>query len=152
MTGFDRREAISGAVFVAIGAFFTLHAWLRLPAGEAFQMGPGFFPMLLGGVLILLGLGVVVSARRAEPTERPPVPWRGVALVTGAVLFFGGFARPLGFAPALAVATMMAAMAPDRSRLATAAVLTLVLTAFNVTVFVLLLRLPYPLIGPWLGG
>jgi hypothetical protein len=146
------RELAGGAMFVAIGAFFALNAWFGLRIGQAFSMGPGYFPIVLG--LVLIGLGLAVAAGgRGRPAERlGPVPWRGIVLVTAAVVFFAFAGRKLGLAPSLAVATFMAAMAPQQATLVSAALLSLALTAFCVAVFVHALGLPYPVIGPWLGG
>jgi hypothetical protein len=146
------RDALCGAMFIAVGGAFALYAWAGLPMGEIFQMGPGFFPVVLGMVLIGLGVAIVAGSRGHDSGLHVAVSWRGVLLITGAVLFFGTFVRHLGFAPAAAVATFMAAIAPRDATLGSVLLLTAALTLFNVVVFVLLLRLPYPIVGPGLGG
>ena len=76
--------------------------------------------------------------------------WRGVGLVTGAILFFGLTVRGLGMAPALGGATLLAALSTERNSPLFALLLSLCLTAFCVLLFVYALQLPYAAIGPWL--
>ena len=47
---------------------------LGLEIGTAFRMGPGYFPLFLAGVLILLGIVILGTATRVEgePSGRLP--------------------------------------------------------------------------------
>jgi hypothetical protein len=146
------RDVAAGAVFIAIGAFFALNAWFNLKIGHAFSMGPGYFPVLLGTILVALGLAIAVQAV-GRPTEAfGRVPWRSVGLIVGSIVFFAVTVRGFGLAPSLALATFMAGMSSGRMTAVPAALLSIVLTAFCVLVFITALGLPYPVIGPWLGG
>ena len=116
-------------------------------------MGPGYFPILLGLILIGFGLAIAIcGARRIRRRRSGSVSWRGVGLVTASIVFFALTVRGLGMAPALGGATMLAALSTDRNSPLFAIVLSLCLTAFCILVFVFALRLPYAVIGPWLGG
>ena len=42
-------------MFMAFGGFFCLYSVYNYNIGTAFRMGPGYFPMLLGGFLFFLG-------------------------------------------------------------------------------------------------
>jgi Tripartite tricarboxylate transporter TctB family len=146
------RDLAAGALFVAIGSFFALSAFLNLSIGSAFSMGPGYFPILLGLILIGLGVAIAVTALTAPAAPLGPVSWRGVGLVTASIVFFALTVRGLGMAPSLGGATILAALSTDRNSPLVAILLSLCLTAFCILVFVVALRLPYPIIGPWLGG
>ena len=50
----DAREVGAGALFMAFGAAVLVYAQ-QYDLGTATQMGPGYFPSLLGGLLMLLG-------------------------------------------------------------------------------------------------
>ena len=143
------RDIVCGLLFVAVGLAFAGGAWATLPVGRAFAMGPGYVPVLLGVLLAILGL-VVAVADRSAPAEPAPIAWRGIALLLGAVVVFAADMRGLGFAPALFLSGVMAALATGRTGLAGALATGAVLTAVDVALFVYALRLPYPLIGPWL--
>ena len=115
-------------------------------------MGPGYFPILLGIVLAMFGAVIAIGSigKPCEPFGR--VPWRGVILVTAAVVFFAVTARSLGMLSALFIATMLASYSTPQATLGSALGLSAGLTAFNILVFVKALGLRYPIIGPWLSG
>ena len=150
--GIVRNNLVCGAVFACVGLFFVVNAWRTLPVGEASSMGPGYFPIGLGLLLIVLGLVVGFGESTPDTRDVPPLPWRGVTLVTGSVLFFGLTVRLLGFAPSLLVSTFVAGLATGRLKPAPALVLSAVVTVFSIAIFVFGLGMPYPVIGPWLGG
>jgi len=146
----NTRDLAAGAVFVAIGLFFGLNAWFGLRIGQAYAMGPGYFPVVLGGVLVALGVGIAAAAVGGAREAIGIIPWRGVVLVSAAILFFAVTVRGLGMAPALAGATFFAALSSGRMSWPGAILLALCLTAFCVLLFLFALRLPYPVLGPWL--
>lgn len=151
--GFIRnpKDVCAGLLFIALALLFAVQT-RDLPMGTAVRMGPGYFPLLLSGLLGLLGLMVLVNGLRF-PGERPQgVAWRALAVLTAAVVFFGAAVRPLGFVPTLTVCVFASAAASRLFRPATAALLTLAMVAFAWAVFIKGLGLPLALIGPWLGG
>ncbi|MFG1298197.1 tripartite tricarboxylate transporter TctB family protein [Xanthobacter sp. V3C-3] len=145
------KDVMSGLLFIALAALFAWQA-LDLPMGTAVRMGPGYFPMVLAGLMGLLGLIVLINGLRF-PGEMPSgVAWRALAVLTFAVAFFGFAVRPLGFLPALAISVFVSALASTKFRLLTALANTAVMTLFAWVVFIKGLGLPLPLLGPWLGG
>ncbi len=146
----NRRDLIAGIAFVVIGAAFGLNAWLSLRIGEAQSMGPGYFPVFLGLILVGFGAAIAFSAIGKPDESLGQVSWRGVALVTAGIVFFATTVRGLGMGPALSVATFLAARASGRLSLRGSLLLAVGLAAFCVVVFLYALRLPYPVIGPWL--
>lgn len=145
-----KRDFVCGLVFVAIGLFFAVRAWLQLRIGSAVAMGPGFFPFALGIVLCIFGALISLGSAGAIGDAPRPIGWRGISLIALAVLTFALTVQPLGMLPSLFAATMIAAFAPRQARLVPALALSTVLTAFNISVFVFALRLPYPIVGEWL--
>lgn len=146
---FDRTNALCGALFVAAGLFFLLQS-LGLELGTAFRMGPGYFPMLLAGVLILLGAIILVQATRVEGEPMGPIAWRGVLLILPAPIIFGLTVRGLGFMPSIFVTAFVASFASSRMTVPMALVLSVVLAIFSVAVFSYGLGLPFQRFGPWL--
>jgi len=154
----DRRQALrkafpdiaAGAIFVGFGLAFALQS-LTYDVGTPFRMGPGFFPLLLGGVLTILGAIIVASGFNAEREGLiGAVPWRGLLLISVALLFFGLTVRGLGVVPSLFVTTSLAGLASVRVRPLTAIVIAAGLTATSVVVFIVALQLRLPLFGPWI--
>ncbi|WGF86711.1 tripartite tricarboxylate transporter TctB family protein [Marinivivus vitaminiproducens] len=148
-----KSDVISGLIFVAFGAAFAGTA-LTYDLGRAIRMGPGYMPLVLGTVLVLLGLAIlVVGLRHAPDTGEPaPVPWRGMVLVVVTLLFFGYCIRALGFAPTVLAGAFATAMASQRNTIASALVVALGVTALCIAIFIYGLGVPIPLVGPWLGG
>jgi hypothetical protein len=144
------KDLIAGLVFVAFGAAFAYAAY-HYQLGTAFRMGPGYFPLLLGGALVLLGLGVIVEGYVGG--DRSPLgatPWRGIVFLTISILFFGFTVRRLGLAPALFAASFLAGLSSARTGPVAALLLAVALTAFCIVIFWWALGMPVRLIGPWL--
>ena len=115
------------------------------PFGEAARMGSGYFPTVLGGILVLFGVFLV--ARGARRAERSPVTWgcRPLACIAASMLLFGFLLPRFGLVPALVALFFTAAAGGREFRLKEVLVLTALMTAFAVGVFVYVLKLPLQL-------
>ncbi len=147
-----RKDLLAGAVFVGFGLAFAITS-ATYDIGSPLSMGPGFFPLLLGGILVVLGVLIAVKGFvAADGGEIGTVPWRSLGLLLAAILFFGFTVRGLGLVPALFVSVLLAAFAGRGVRVVPAVVIAASLTALSVLIFVMALQLRLPLIGFWLGG
>jgi hypothetical protein len=106
---------------------------------------------VLGGLLSLVGLiGVIRSLLRAgEPVGKFYI--REILLILVAVLLFGLLMRNAGLVPATLVLVLMSAYASPKFTWGASLLLAIGLALFAVVVFVKLLGLPMPILGPWLG-
>jgi hypothetical protein len=116
--------------------------------GPLVRMGPGNFPAALG---LILGLfGVFLMARGVGWPEKTPAPlqlaWRPVSCIVASMLAFGFLIPRLGLVPALAAMFFLAALGGREFRLREVLVLTAVMTALAVGVFIYLLKLPFQLV------
>ena len=145
----DRTNGLCAALFIFFGAFFALQS-LSLEIGTALRMGPGYFPLVLAIVLILLGAIILVQAIRVEGEPIGPMAWRGMLFILPAPIFFGLTVRGLGFVPSIFLTALIAAFASGRMKPLTALVLSAGLTLFSVLVFSYALGLPFQRFGPWL--
>ncbi|HWA49995.1 MAG TPA: tripartite tricarboxylate transporter TctB family protein, partial [Dongiaceae bacterium] len=125
---------------------------LDLDMGTPLKLGPGAFPLLLAGVLALLGLIILANAFRTTGSEFAGMPWRGIILIVVAPVIFGLTVRGLGLVAAIALVVAVSAFASRRMSLKLAIALVVGLTIFCVLVFNIGLGLPARLFGPWLGG
>ena len=147
-----RKDLLAGAVFTTFGLAFALTS-LTYELGTPLSMGPGFYPLVLGSILVVLGVSIAVKAFiAADSDDIGTVPWKAVVLLLGAVLFFGFTVRGLGLVPALFVTVLLAGLAGRSARLIPSAVIAASLTALSILIFVYVLQLRLPLFGPWLGG
>ena len=149
--GIFHKDTAAGLLFMAIGLFFAGSSFLHLRMGEATSMGPGYFPFLLGSILLALGLAILIIGMRKGGEPLDAVNWR-LGLIIGAIVVFGLTVRTLGFAPSLALATLMSVRASREMDWPGSLVLTAVLTVSSVLVFVYALGLPYHLLGTWFRG
>ncbi|MER2536830.1 MAG: tripartite tricarboxylate transporter TctB family protein [Rhizobiaceae bacterium] len=146
--GIDPVNGVCGALLVAAGVFFAVQS-LSLDLGTALRMGPGYFPLLLSGVLVLLGIVILVQATRVEGEPVGEIAWRGMLFILPAPIFFGLTVRGLGFVPALFLTSLIASFASLRMKPLTALVLSAAITIFSLVVFSYGLKLPFERFGPW---
>jgi Tripartite tricarboxylate transporter TctB family len=135
------RDLWAGLLFVGIAALFIALA-SQYRFGEAHRMGPGYFPIMVGALLAILG---AVVAARALLLEGPPLPRfnpRPLLVTLLAVVLFGLTIESLGLAAAIAVLVMVSAFADRDVRPLQSIALAAALIAFSVAAFVWLLGLP----------
>ena len=138
------KDFWSGVMFIAFAATAMLAA-RGYSLGSAGKMGPGYFPMALGGSLGLIGAILVVRSLFApgEPVGRIHV--LPLSIIATGVVLFGIMLEPLGLVVALIVVMLVAAFAGRDSRPLEAVALAVAMAAFSVGIFVVALRLPLPI-------
>jgi hypothetical protein len=147
---FDVTNVLAGLLFIALGLAFGLSSAFQLEIGTAFRMGPGYAPLALSVVLVLLGAIILLSAFKGAHEAMGPIAWRGLAFILPAPILFGLTVRPLGFVPAVFLAALLASFAAPRMRPLGALLLALGVTVFATLVFSYALGLPFRRFGPWL--
>lgn len=147
-----RKDLLAGGTFIAFGLAFGITS-TTYELGSPLRMGPGFFPLVLGVLLVVLGVIIAVKAFVAgEGDDLGPTPWKAAVLLVASLLFFGFTVRGLGLVPALLVSVFLAAMAGRRARPVPALIISVSLTALSVLIFVTVLQLRLPYFGTWLQG
>jgi uncharacterized membrane protein len=148
---FNRNDLAAGAIFVAIGVAFGAESILSLPVGSALRMGPGYFPLVLAGLLVLAGVAIALRSIGNDAARNAPIPWRGLVVLLPAPIVFGATIRGLGLVAAVALVVLISAFASRRASPQLAVLLAVGLTVFCVGVFHYGLGLPIRLFGPWTG-
>ena len=144
------RDFWTGLLYIFFGSSAILIA-RDYGMGTAIKMGPAYFPTILGGLLLFIG---VISVIRSFIVAGAPIgafAFKGFALVTISVLVFGFIVRGLGLAIALPLLIIISAYGSTRFRWRPTLVMAAGLTIFCVFVFLKGLGIPLPIIGPWLG-
>jgi hypothetical protein len=151
----ESRDFWAGVMLVAVGAAAVLIA-RHYAFGTALRMGPGYFPTVLGGILILFGISLVVAALRSSPPPRPQAQepadraassLRALVVLPLAFVLFGVLMSYAGFVPALLVLIFGSALASPQFRLVEVLLLSVGLIVLSVAIFVWGLGLPYPLLA-----
>ena len=124
--------------------------------GNAGRMGPAYFPTVLGGLLALVGAAGIVRAfvgRRSEAHDAiGTFHVKDIVIILGAVILFGVLMRGAGLPVAAFVLVLLSAFASKQFKVVPSLLLAVGLSIFAVLLFVKLLGLPMPIVGPWLGG
>ena len=144
------KDFWTGFIFLFFG-LAAIIIGLDYPMGNAGRMGPAYFPTVLGGLLTLVGaMGMIRSFLR--PGEAiGKFHLKELFLILTAVILFGFLMRKAGLVPAVLVLVLLAAYASPKFTWKANIVLAVGLAAFAVLVFVKLLGLPMPILGPWFG-
>ena len=142
------KNVLAGLTFIGFGLAFAAGA-TAYHIGDPVRMGPGFFPLVIGVLLAILG--VVIAATRSgdeEPITAPP--WRAAGLILGGIVIFGLTVRGLGLLPAIFLTALLTGLASRQTSPIGALLLAAALTVISVAIFVVALSLRLPLVGPWI--
>jgi hypothetical protein len=144
----NNRDLIAGLLFIVLGGLSVILA-RDYPFGTTMRMGPGYFPTVLGGILLLFGAYVLLRGLRTGEKVKGEWGWRPLAWITLSIVLFGFLLDRAGMVPATVVTLLVAAAAGREFRFKEVLLLAIVMTAFSVAVFSYGLKLPYPLIGSY---
>ena len=138
------KDFWAGAMFIALGiAVIVLGS--RYALGSAARMGPGYFPRILGILLIVLGAILALRATRSDGAPVPRFKWRPTLIVLGSVVLFGAIVRNVGVALSTVVLIVTASAASHEFRPREALIAGVLLAALAVGVFVIGLQLQLPI-------
>jgi hypothetical protein len=138
------KDFWSGVLFVAIGAFALVYG-SKYTLGTAARMGPGYFPRILGILLVVLGGLILIRGLR---TQGPGVPrWRlrPTLLVIGGVIVFGHVVQWLGIAISTVLLIVVASAASHEFRPKEAIISGVLLAALASLVFIVGLGVQLPI-------
>jgi hypothetical protein len=141
------RDFLAGALFIAAGALF-FWASRNYGLGTGRRMGPGYFPTMLSVLLMLIGAGVLLVSLRSKE-QVTGFAWRGFMSVLVGTVLFGLLIRYSGILVAVVVLVLGSAAGNPQTRWLPMAGLAAAMAAFCYGIFVKLLGLPIPVVGPW---
>ena len=143
----NQRDFGAGIMYMVIGLFFAIVA-TQYKMGTAAKMGPGYFPFWLGVLMTLLGLLVLVKSLKATAAIEsiPKFNWRVIIQITGAVVLYALLLPKMGFLVAVVVLVFVAAGASKEFTWKGTAINAAFLVTFTYSVFVVGLKLQFPLL------
>lgn len=147
----NHKDFFAGLMFCAMGSAFAIGA-TNYNVGEGARMGPGYFPIMLGVILALMGVVIMLTglgSRRVEAGRVGRWAWQPVGYILGANLLFG---LALGGVPALHIPAMglivgiyalvlVSSLASNTFRLHKVLILATVLSIGSYLAFIVLLKL-----------
>jgi hypothetical protein len=151
MASRNPKDLWTGIIYITIGLAAVIIA-RNYELGTPRKMGPAFFPFILSGILILIG---IISTGRSFLQSGSPVgrfTVRGLLLVTAATVLFGIIIRGAGMIIALPALVMVSAYGSRAFSWRTSVILSIGLTLFCILVFLKGLGVPLPIVGVWFGN
>ncbi len=144
-----RQNLIAGGAMLALGLATAITS-VSYSIGTLQRMGPGYFPLMLGVLLALLGLAIALTGQApstvTEETAPPPPQWRGWGCITAGILAFMFFGKWGGLAPATFALVFISALGDRQHTLKTAALLAVFMTVAGSLIFHWGLSLQFPLL------
>ncbi len=158
----SQKDFFSGLLYLAVGGAFAWGA-TNYSIGTGARMGPGYFPLLLGILLALIGAVIMFKATVVETEDGEPVgrwAWKQIVFIIGANLAFGvllaglpSFGIPaMGLIVAIYGLTFIASLAGDHFRFKEVFLLATVLAAGSYGAFVWALKLQFPVWPSFIVG
>ncbi|MBH1965904.1 MAG: tripartite tricarboxylate transporter TctB family protein [Comamonadaceae bacterium] len=158
----SQKDFFAGLLYMAIGIAFAWGA-TNYTIGNGARMGPGYFPLLLGIVLTVIGAVVAFKAMVVETADGEPVgkfAWKPLVFIIMANFLFGillggmpSLGIPaMGMIAAIYVLTIVSAMASKEFKWGEVLILGTVLAIGSWFAFVWGLKLQFQVWPSFIGG
>ena len=145
----NNRDFFAGMLYILTG---VVGMWIArdYPFGSALRMGPGYFPTVLGGIMIAFGFAVLLMGVKNNEKIKGNWSIRAMIVLPLSAVLFGILMEEVGFIPALAVLIPVAAASGREFKWLEVVLLTIGLIILSLCIFIWGLGLPYQLIkGIW---
>lgn len=141
------KDFFAGLMFTAFGLTAMLMAF-EYPLGSAARMGPGYFPRVLGGIMIILGLILSLRSFKLKGDPIAPFAWKAIGLVLGGVCLFGAIVIQTGLVVATTALIFVTGLASKEFNVKESIYSSIILSVIAVLMFIVGLKLQFP-IFPW---
>ncbi len=158
----SQKDFFSGLMFMGVGVAFAWGA-TTYNVGNGARMGPGYFPLMLGVMLAILGAAITFKALVVETVGGDKIgkwAWKPLVLIILANLVFGILLAGLpalkfpafGMIVAIYALTFIASMAEPGWKFKNTLILATVLAVGSYLAFVLALKLQFPVWPAFITG
>ena len=140
------KDYIGGGLMVLLG-LGVIFQGSTYKMGALTAMGPGYFPVALGVILVALGLAISVRAKFVPIGEekRLPPEWRSWFCVGMSIVAFVVLGKYGGLVPASFAIAFISALGDRENTLKSALILALAIVVIAITVFWGGLQMQFPL-------
>jgi putative tricarboxylic transport membrane protein len=138
------KDFWAGVLFIGLG-IAAIAVGSKYNLGTAARMGPGYFPRILGLLLLLLGTIIAVRGLRTDGERVPSWKWRPTLVVLLSVVGFGLIMAKVGMAISTVLLIVAASAASHEFRPKEALVAGVLLAALSVGVFIVGLHVQLPI-------
>ncbi len=158
----SQKDFFAGLLYLVAGGAFALGA-TNYNVGTGARMGPGYFPLLLGILLAIIGAFVMFKSLTVETQDGDKVgawAWKPlVFIIAGNVLFgilLGGLPSigvpAMGLIVAIFGTTLVVSLAGETFKLKEVLILATILSIGSYAAFVMLLKLQFPVWPTFITG
>ena len=158
----SQKDFFSGLMFTVVGASFAYGA-TSYSIGTGGRMGPGYFPLLLGVILAILGGAIMFKALVVETQDGEKIgkwAWKPLFFIIAANVLFGILLGGLpsmgipamGLVAAIFGVTIVASLAGDTFNLKEVLILSVILSIGSYLAFIMLLKLQFPVWPTFIVG
>jgi hypothetical protein len=158
----SQKDFYSGLLYTVAGAAFAYGA-TSYNIGTGARMGPGYFPLLLGSLLAIIGGIIIFKSLVVETPTGDRVgswAWKPLSFIIAGNLLFGVLLGGLpsikfpamGLIVAIYGTTLVVSMAGDKFKLKEVLILATVLSVLSYLAFIVLLKLQFPVWPSFIAG
>lgn len=158
----SQRDFAAGLLFSAFGVAFAWGA-TTYNVGNGARMGPGYFPLIVGVLIAILGAVITTRAMTVHTEDGEPIgaiAWRPLCFIIGANLVFGVLLGglpsiglpPMGLIVAVYALALVASLAGDQFHLKGVLILATILAVGSYLAFVVALNLQFPVWPSFIVG
>jgi putative tricarboxylic transport membrane protein len=147
----NAKDFWTGWIYILVGSGALIISQ-DYDMGTAVKMGPAYFPTLLSGLLMAIGIISVLRSFLKSGSPIGVVAWKGIVLILASTLLFGVIVRGAGVLIALPLLVIVSASASSRFSWKTSLAEAVGITVFCIVVFLKGLGVPLPILGSWFGN
>lgn len=140
----DSGGFVAGLLFLSVG-LGAIGIASGYTIGTPLHMGPGYFPIAVGTLLVLVGVVSVLRALVVTTIGAERIALRPLAVIAAAVVVFAGAIDRIGLVPAVFVSALLACAAGPKPRIMEACVIAACLSIMAAGIFFYGLKLPFSL-------
>lgn len=140
----NTKDFCAGVMFFVVGAIAVVVAW-EYPFGSNLRMGPGYFPVCLGAIMMGLGLIIMLQGVRNKVKIQGSWSIRALILLPFSLVIYGLLMDAAGFIPALVALIFVSALSGREFKFKEVLMMTAILVPFSWVIFIWGLGLPYPM-------
>ena len=158
----SQKDFFAGLMFLGVGVAFAWGA-TKYSLGSGARMGPGYFPLMLGVLMAVLGAAITFKALVVETVGGDKVgkwAWKPLFFIIAANVVFGVLLAGVpalkipafGLIVAIYAVTFIASMAEDGWKVKNTFILATALAIGSYIAFVMALKLQFPVWPSFITG
>ena len=158
----SQKDFFSGLMFMGVGVAFAWGA-TTYSVGTGARMGPGYFPLMLGVMMAILGAVITFESLVVETEDGEKIgawAWKPLFFIIAANLVFGLMLSGLpslkipamGLIVGIYALTFIASLAGEDFKFKQVAVLATVLSIMSYLAFIVLLKLQFAVWPTFITG